>query len=154
MTSLNLKTVLAALKKYKILLLAVAAGILLLLWPSPAPAPAAGTETANPPEPFRLEELEAKLQQAIASMEGAGETAVVLTLKTDVELKLREDGGDIYGADPMVVGRVYPEFQGALVICQGAGRADVRFNVVSAVQSLTGLGANRITVVTMREGKS
>ena len=40
----------------------------------------------------------------------------------------------------------YPVFQGALVVSQGADRAEVRLVLTQAVSALTGLGADRITV--------
>ena len=41
---------------------------------------------------------------------------------------------------------LYPTYRGALVVCQGGDRADVRLTVTEAVASLTGLSADRITV--------
>ena len=45
---------------------------------------------------------------------------------------------------------VYPQFQGALIVSEGADNAAVRWNIVSAVSSLTGLGTDKITVVKMK----
>ncbi|MBQ1242637.1 MAG: stage III sporulation protein AG, partial [Oscillospiraceae bacterium] len=41
----------------------------------------------------------------------------------------------------------YPRFTGALIVCEGAGNASVRLALTQAVASLTGLTADRITVV-------
>ncbi len=41
----------------------------------------------------------------------------------------------------------YPQYRGALVVCEGGGNDAVRFQVVSAVSALTGLGSDRIAVV-------
>ena len=43
----------------------------------------------------------------------------------------------------------YPQFQGAVVVCQGADRPSVRLDIINAVSALTGLGSDRITVVKM-----
>jgi membrane peptidoglycan carboxypeptidase len=41
----------------------------------------------------------------------------------------------------------WPRFTGALIVCEGAGNASVRLALTQAVASLTGLTADRITVV-------
>ena len=41
----------------------------------------------------------------------------------------------------------YPVYLGAVVVCQGAGSGGVRLAVTEAVAALTGLPADRITVV-------
>ena len=46
----------------------------------------------------------------------------------------------------MVTRTVYPTYRGALVVCQGADRAEVRLAVTEAVTALTGLTADRVTV--------
>ena len=48
---------------------------------------------------------------------------------------------------PVVTRTVYPTYRGALVVCQGGDRADVKLAVTEAVAALTGLPADRITVV-------
>ena len=52
------------------------------------------------------------------------------------------DGGS--GDAPVVTRTVYPTYRGALVVCQGGDRADVKLAVTEA--ALTGLSADRITV--------
>ena len=47
---------------------------------------------------------------------------------------------------PVVTRTVYPTYRGALVVCQGGDRADVKLAVTEAVAALTGLSADRITV--------
>ena len=56
---------------------------------------------------------------------------------------LSGSGGDA----PVVVKNVSPTYRGALVVCQGGGSAEVRLAVTQAVAALTGLSADRITVV-------
>ena len=41
----------------------------------------------------------------------------------------------------------YPQYRGALVVCDGGGSDAVRLQVVEAVSALTGLGSDRIAVV-------
>ena len=48
----------------------------------------------------------------------------------------------------MVVTReIYPQFRGALVVCQGADDPAVRLAVIEAVSALTGLGSDRVCVI-------
>ena len=42
--------------------------------------------------------------------------------------------------------QVYPTYRGALVVCQGGDRADVKLAVTEAVSALTGLSSDRVTV--------
>jgi stage III sporulation protein AG len=46
---------------------------------------------------------------------------------------------------------VYPEFQGALVVAEGADDATVRLAITKAVAGLTGLGSDRITITKMQD---
>lgn len=55
------------------------------------------------------------------------------------------DGGDP-GRRPVVTRMAYPTYRGALVVCQGGDRADVKLAVTEAVSALTGLSSDRVTV--------
>ena len=54
------------------------------------------------------------------------------------------DNGD--GDQTVVIQTQYPTYRGALVVCQGGDRAEVKLAVTEAVAALTGLSADRITV--------
>ena len=47
----------------------------------------------------------------------------------------------------VVTQQLYPTYQGAVVVCEGAGSSSVRLAVVNAVSVLTGLSSDRISVV-------
>ena len=52
------------------------------------------------------------------------------------------------GEDQVVVTReTYPQFRGALVVCQGADDPQVKLSVIEAVSALTGLGSDKISVI-------
>ena len=103
------------------------------------------------------------------SVSGVGQVRVLLTLDSDGERQLAqdteltysgdtaspedysrksetvfEDGGD--GDRTVVTRTVYPTYRGALVVCQGGDRAEVKLAVTEAVAALTGLSADRIKV--------
>ena len=43
-----------------------------------------------------------------------------------------------------------PQYRGAVVLCQGADQPSVRLAIVEAVRCVTGLGADRISVLNMK----
>ena len=98
-----------------------------------------------------------------------GEVQVLLTVESDGERQLAQDSELSYSGStaapedysrssqtvlvddgsaeaPVVTRTVYPTYRGALVVCQGGDRADVKLAVTEAVAALTGLSADRITV--------
>ena len=50
------------------------------------------------------------------------------------------------GDEAVVVRRMAPTYRGALIVCEGGDRADVRLAVTEAVAALTGLSSDRVTV--------
>ena len=155
-------------EKGKFALPVLGLGVLLLLWPSGA----GETKSTASPETTVEETLAAQqkeMERILARIEGAGELHLMLTLESDGERTLAEDteetlGGSqdapesqsrretvvlsVSGGEEVVVTRrESPVYRGALVVCQGADRAEVKLAVTQAVAALTGLGADRITVV-------
>ena len=154
-----------ALDRYKYVLIVIIAGIVLLLWPTGDRGQDAGTGgTAAVRETFDLAQLEEKLSRTLSKVEGAGEVTVTLTVKNSMEQVLASDrttsvserGSSVEeetvlvstgnGQDTVLLTQKYPTFQGALVVCEGGDNAEVRLLLTQAVSSLTGLGADRITV--------
>ncbi len=156
--------------KYKYVLLVCLAGVVLLLWPQ--------KEEEQPAEPLPLageqsdQELELRIQELLESMEGVGQAKVVLTRENDGETDYvydqtnsasrTESGGSSSrqsqlatlseggGQAPVELRRRAPSYRGAVVVCQGGGSASVRLAVTQAVQSLTGLPADRIVITKMK----
>ena len=110
-------------------------------------------------------ELERKLEQALAQIDGVGEVRVVLTLQSGPRRILAQDSQStvdegrteaevtdvVISAGSGVEGTVTlqqlsPQFQGALVVCSGGGEPTVQLRLVEAVSALTGLGADKISV--------
>ncbi|MBD5084683.1 MAG: stage III sporulation protein AG [Clostridiales bacterium] len=152
------------LEKYKYVLIILAAGLILLLWPTGEKEKQSESADRSAPEEFDLAALEEKLSQTLSQVEGAGKVTVALTVKsgmeqvpvTDRSTSVTERGNSLEektvvintgsGQEMMVRVQRYPQFQGAVVVCQGGDRADVRLLLTQAVSALTGLGADRITV--------
>ncbi len=160
--------------KYKYVLLVMLAGAVLLLWPSgkkETPPQAVQTPIIAQEEGFDLCAMEEKLAQILSKVRGAGDVSVMLTAQGSERRVLAEDEKNVRAADggsetqsttvvvsgsggsgegPVLVQRLYPRLQGALVVCQGGDKADVRLKLMQAVSALTGLGADKITIC---EGK-
>ena len=162
----RLKKPLEVLGRYKYVLLVAGIGALLLLWPE-KPAAAPGT----PEAPVggisaSVSETEAAMEQILGKINGVGRVDVMLTLQSGGERVLAQDSTLRYSGSSqspddyqrssetvtdsggvVVTQESYPQYRGALVVCEGGGNDAVRLEVVAAVSALTGLGADRITVV-------
>lgn len=158
------------LRKYRIPLLVFLLGVVLALVPGQtkkAEAQQLTTETAD--TVFDLSAVQKQMEALLSAIDGAGRVRLMLTLSSgervvyqtdsrtvtasgsttqETETVFRQSGGS--EKEPAVQSVVYPQYQGALVICDGAERASVRLAVIQAVSSLTGLGSNKIAVVKMK----
>ena len=105
-------------------------------------------------------------EQVLGRIRGVGQVQVMLTLKSGSSLQLAENRSDSLRdtearqerdvvtlnqgsgyEDVVVTEQTYPVYQGAVIVCQGAGDSGVHLAVVQAVSVLTGLGSDKITVV-------
>ncbi len=158
------------LKKYKYAALVMLIGILLLCWPTgeakkAESAPVGGAEQESP------EETEARMEKILSAIEGVGELQLMLTVDAGGELLLAREqtlsysgsaaapesyersetyvvlskGSD--GEEVVVTKSVYPVYRGALIVCDGGDDPAVKLAVTRAVSALTGLGAEKISVV-------
>ena len=167
MENQKLAPLLAALGKYKYVLLVAALGVVMLLWPTEKK-----TETTPPAESLPsvsgsdVEETEKAMEEILGKISGVGRVDVMLTLHTGGELVLAQDSslrysGNVQSPDNyerssqpvtdsggvVVTQEKLPQYRGALVVCEGGGNDAVRLQVISAVSALTGLGSDRIAVV-------
>ena len=155
-------------EKGKFALPVLGLGVLLLLWPSGA-GETKSTTSQETTAGETMTQQQKEMERILARIEGAWELHLMLTLESDGERTLAEDteetlGGSqdapesqsrretvvlsVSGGEEVVVTRrESPVYRGALVVCQGADRAEVKLAVTQAVAALTGLGADRITVV-------
>ena len=153
------------LKKYRFAALVALAGIVLMVLPG-GKKDGGSEESCAQDGGFSLEETEKRMAEVLGAMDGVGRVQVMLTLKNSSALELAEDADDTdrdgelrrqrepvtlnrgSGYQDVVVTReTYPVYLGAVVVCQGAGSGGVRLAVAEAVAALTGLPADRITVV-------
>jgi stage III sporulation protein AG len=167
------------LKKYKYAAVVLFVGLVLILLPTGSAA--AKKESAGMTEAqtaFSLGELENRMAAVLSKIEGAGKVTVLLTLKSSEEQVLAKDESESKSSSgtgdsaensmeksaavvtvssgssyetPVTLKYIYPEFQGALVVCEGADNAAVRLQIVRAVAGLTGLGTDKIVVSKMNK---
>ena len=154
-------------KKYRYVALVVLAGVVLMLLPSgKGEQQTSSDQPVNVSEAYSLAETEKRLEQLLGRIRGVGQVQVMLTLKSGSSLQLAENRstslrdtenrqdrdvvtlnrGSGY-EDVVVTEQTYPVYQGAVVVCQGAGDSGVNLAVIQAVSVLTGLGSDKITVV-------
>ena len=103
--------------------------------------------------------METRLTALISRVEGAGKTAVMVTLESGSEsiyaTDTDSDGSSTHvllgsgGVDGLVETVETPRVLGVAVVCEGGGSAAVQSRVTALVQALTGIGTNHITVAKM-----
>ena len=160
------------LKSNKYAALVLALGLVLILLPTGGKKERAEPEITDSTD-FSLEEEQRRIAGALKRIDGAGDVEIVLTLKTGTQAVVATDtdvssavDGDGRKEDtsvstviisqgsstetPVTLKTVYPEYQGALVVAEGAGNAEIKLRLTEAVSGLTGLTTDRITVVKMK----
>lgn len=156
----SLNEVLGRLAKYKYILLVLLVGLVLIMLPTGEGAGNAN-ESEVPESPgapdFSLAAEEERLRETLSAIDGAGEVMVLLSLYGTASRELATAGDETVvvskgsGAQSAIELRyVYPEYQGAAIVCSGADDARVRFSVTETVRAFTGLGADKITVIKMK----
>lgn len=148
--------------KYKYVVLVLVLGIVLMSLPtkSEKEEPTQPTESAS----FPLDPSE-ELAEILSQIEGVGKVRVMLTHATGPETIYQTDEDstadsirvetviitDENRAQTGLVKTVTPAtYLGAIVVCQGAERPSVKLAIVEAVSNVTGVSADRITVLKMK----
>lgn len=152
-------------QKYRWAALILILGLLLMLLPKETSSGAETPQSAQVAE----ETLQQELESILSRLEGAGKVKVLLSqatgqeshYQTDTISRETMDSVDrqvetviISSADRSQQGLVLridpPQYQGAVVLCQGADRPAVRLAVVEAVGTATGLTSDKISVLKMK----
>lgn len=145
--------------KYKYALLILAAGLFLMTFPR-----LEADAEVMPEVVMTVEEtLEQRLCFILGHIEGVGKVQVLLTEAIGSESVYQTDG--VFGSEGkqetviitdekrselgLVRQIISPVYQGAIVVCQGGGNANVRLAVIEAVANVTGIPSSRITVLKM-----
>ncbi len=158
----------ALIKKYRYAVLIVLIGLGMMMIPSHSklehkieqPENTEQTETVSVSE---------ELSQILSQVDGAGDVKVLLTVETGEEILYQTDEDVsvnsessstrvntvvITGTDRDEYGLIRqtnpPVYKGAIVVCQGADDPKIQLAIVDAVANVTGLGADRISVLKMK----
>ena len=154
--------------KYKYVFVVILAGIALML----LPAQTSDTAAQTPQEEHQIEEtetVEKRLSDLLSKVDGAGKVEVMITAAAGEEIIYQTDTSASTGentntmqSDTITVSDAQrvetglikqvnpPRYQGAVVVCEGADSPTVRLAIVDAVAKITGLGADRISVMKMK----
>ncbi len=126
---------------------------------------------------FNIELAEARLEALLTKIDGAGNVEVLLSVgdcgerilatEGESESSVRQNEGESSretrtntqtvvitknGENEVVtLGYIYPEYIGAVIVCEGGESSEVRLNITEAVKSATGLTTDKITVVKMTD---
>lgn len=153
------------LKQYKYVALILALGLLLMLLPGKSGEEPAAAPVVTP----KAGTAEEQLEDILSQIQGVGRVSVLLTVSqgekaiyvydedrsgtNDSESERREavvitDGNRVQTG--LVSQVLPPTYLGAVVVCQGGDRPEVRLAVVDAVCNATGLTADKISVLKMK----
>ena len=163
-------------QKYRYFFIVILIGLLFLILPV---SNKENTERSEQIElEFSVESLQNKIEKMLSKSEGVGRVQLLLSLKSGVEQVYAEDirvsrerqeddeqfgyhedsdkkpsviSGDSGAESPVLVKQIYPEFLGATVVCDGAENASVRQLITDAVCALTGITADKIAILKMKQ---
>ena len=141
--------------RYAVIVLVI--GLILMLLPF-----GTGKEEIEKCEPIQEQvRVDQLLEQVLSTIDGVGKVKVMLTVETGESIIYQTDTGAtsidtviITDKDRAEVGLIKqidpPKYRGAIIVCQGAESAAIRLSIVEAVSKVTGLGADRISVLKMK----
>lgn len=154
-----------AFAKYKFVFLVLCIGILLMTFPEGNKETGEISAAEITVEP---EDITSELTEILGQIQGVGKVRVMITESVAQETVYQTDE-DRSGSGDSVTGRVEtvivshngaeqglirtvtpPVYLGAVIVCQGGGDPRVQLAVTQAVASVTGIGADRITVLKMK----
>ena len=76
-----------------------------------------------------------------------GGTRTIEETNNDKEIIFKEENGEKV---PVTEKIVMPKMEGALIVAEGANNAEVKTNIIQAVEALTGLSTHKIQVLEMK----
>lgn len=154
------------LRQYKYVVLVVAIGLVLMSLP--ARGEGEQQPPANVPVPVSPD-IQTQLEEILSQIQGVGKVRVLVTQDSG-ELTLYQADEDasgtldnsssrsqtvlVTGSDREEEGLIRqvipPKYRGAMIVCQGGDQPAVRLAVVEAVEDVTGLSSDKITVLKMK----
>lgn len=160
------RKIIPQIRKYRYVLLVLLIGMILMMIPTKGKTNTVKTPSVAETQP--QDNIITRLESILSMIEGAGDVKVMLTVasgeKTVYQTDTDKTGGES-GSERIdtvvitdgnrnqsgLVQQVNPAtYMGAIIVCQGAGDAQVRLAITEAVAKVTGLGANQISVLKMK----
>ena len=139
-----------------------------------SPAVSATAETPIFSESEYVHNMEERLCNVLSEIQNVGKVQVFLTLKQGEKIHYLSDrdyktdtgsdkataveesekaviisSGSTYD-EAIITKRDYPLFQGALIVCEGGGNAEVKLQLTLAISALTNLSSDKITILKMK----
>lgn len=164
-------------RKNRTLIILLFLGLIMMVLPNGC-GESTANETKGSSLEFSLDEFQKKLESVLASGEGVGRVRVMLTQKsteanvyaeetrsTEREQQNGEHADINYDYDrkpsiisdgsgkqvPVTVKQIFPEFMGAVIVCDGADRIQVQSFITETVSALTGISYDRIAIIKMKQ---
>ena len=155
------------LKKYRFAALILALGLVLMMLPSGK----TGQEVEAEPEATvpTLDSMEERLELILSQIQGAGKVRVLLSNSSGEQVIYQTNEDLVTGTDSSTIRQdtvmvtdsqraqsglikqiIPPTYLGAIILCQGADSATVRYAIADAVSKITGLGTDRISILKMK----
>ena len=153
-TKSELPPPLRSLTKNRLALLLLAVGLVILLLPSGGNSKKTTPQGITAPE-FSVTNEEKRLAEELARIKNVGRVSVLLSVEGSTQRELAQSENKTLvisqngGEEVVDLHYVNPTYKGAVIVCDGADSAEAKLAVVSAVESYTGLGSDRITVMKM-----
>lgn len=149
--------------KYKYIFIVIAIGMIFMLIPESKKTK--GSVDSGEASVVATESLENQLEELLSMISGVGEVRVLLTTLYGEEMIYQTDNrgsGETINTTTVIVSdssrnqngliqqRNPPVYRGAVVVCAGAERSDVRLAITNALMNVTGLRSDQISVLKMK----
>lgn len=104
--------------------------------------------------------LEKKMSDELSKIEGAGKVSVIISVKSGVNTVIAtqkkensagvtEETPVLVGGKPVVLGEVYPEICGVIIVAKGAGNLKVKMALIAAARVFLDVDKDKIEIMTM-----
>lgn len=105
--------------------------------------------------------LENKLSTELSKIKGAGKVSVIISVESGVKNELAtqtnaSSGGEknqepiIVNGKPIILGELYPEIRGVVIVAQGGDKLSVKMSILNAARVFLSVDANKIEILTMK----
>lgn len=152
---MNWKKLADKLHSIRIPLAVLALGLVLLLLTGKGET--AESKPSEPDPPDTLQVSEQRLQVVLESIDGVGRAQVLLSYASSAETEYVTNESDAVivsagsGKQEGLVRKTrYPDYLGAVIVCDGGDQPAIQYDVTQATARFTGLSSDHITVLKRR----